>query len=294
MKTPVDGISSDTGRLTADGSARGDTMHDPVSLNLREARGSLRGGGTSDEEIPSSIDGDPLSENDAETAPGQASRSPSPVPAPATPRIPVNMLYLFSGIERKADLRHYLVTKGAEMGFEVAVMEMDTARNPNHDLTSDELWSSVLEDLASDVYHSLVESPPCETFSRSLFSYGPGPRPLRTRQHPWGFPWLQGRLKDKIETANLLIRRSIEACNVAFDHGVSYMLEFPEDLGLKNGLNPASIWQLPELRETAERTGTLRRAINQDSYGAPYPKPTGLLTTCRPSDTLGGGGMAAV
>ena len=105
-------------------------------------------------------------------------------------------------------------------------MELDAARNPDHDLTSDELWASVLEDLVSDVYHSLAESPPCETFSWYLFNYGPGPRPLRTKQHPWGFPCLQGKLKGKIETANLLVRRSIEAPNVAYDHGVSYMLDF--------------------------------------------------------------------
>ena len=71
-------------------------------------------------------------------------------------------------------------------------------------------------------------------------------------------------MNDKIETTSLLSRRSIEACNVAFDHGVSYMLEFPEDLGVKNGLNPASVWQLPELRKTAGTTGASRRAINQD------------------------------
>ena len=225
MKAAADDTSSHAGRLISGGSAHDDIMHVPVTSNLVAARGSLRGGGASEEEIPSSIDGDPLSETEDHLITEHTCRSPSPGPAPATPRIPVNILYLFSGIERKADLRHYLVSRGAEMGFEVTVMELDTARNPNHDLTSDELWASVLEDIASDVYHSLAESPPCETFSRSLFNHGPGPRPLRTKQHPWGFPWLQGRLKDNIDTANLLIRRSIEACNVAYDHGVSYILE---------------------------------------------------------------------
>ena len=74
-----------------------------------------------------------------------------------------------------------------------------------------------------------------------------------------------------------------KTCGVAHDHGMVYALEHLEDLGMKNGQRPASIWKWPEMKELAENTGGLRLAFHQRSFGTPYAKPTGVITNA--SDT---------
>ena len=104
----------------------------------------MRGGGSSDDELPDSIDGELLSGLGAAELPDEGQGSLPLLPAPATPRLPATCLYLFPGAKRKADLEYFLVELGAEMGFGVAILELDIARDKHHDLTSDSLWASVV------------------------------------------------------------------------------------------------------------------------------------------------------
>ena len=77
----------------------------------------------------------------------------------------------------------------------------------------------------------------------------PGPRPIRSREHPRGFPWLAQKDKIKADEGTLLAERTWEIFNLASDVGAFYLGEFPEDLGAtKNGI-PASIWQMQQVQD---------------------------------------------
>ena len=96
-----------------------------------------------------------------------------------------------------------------------------------------------------------------------------------------------GVRKDKIDTANILMRRSFEVMRLCGDLLIPYLFEFPEDLGDCRQLSPASAWQFPELKKIADDTYATRYAIYQDDYGAPYMKPTGFLSTLLVDNTFG-------
>ena len=45
-----------------------------------------------------------------------------------------------------------------------------------------------VHDIRGGAYDLVIVAPPCNTFSRAHFRSGPGPKPLRDREHPEGFP----------------------------------------------------------------------------------------------------------
>ena len=106
---------------------------------------------------------------------------------------------------------------------------------------------------------------------------------MRSAKYPWGSPWILGKRRSKLRQANRLIKKAILACAAGGEVGTPYVLEFPEDLGLKQGRRPASIWQLACTKSLAEATGGHRIALYQRWFGTPFLKPTGLLTTCTPT-----------
>eukprot|EP00972_Heterocapsa_arctica_P089910 13263499-Heterocapsa_arctica.AAC.1 len=57
----------------------------------------------------------------------------------------------------------------------------------DHDLTSDSLWERLLRDIKSGEIDAVWFGTPCTTFSKARELPG-GPRPLRDRLHPYGFP----------------------------------------------------------------------------------------------------------
>ena len=78
-----------------------------------------------------------------------------------------------------------------QFGFTLQLEELDIERSPEHDLTDQALWDRIFEIIRDGGWCVLV-SPPCNTFSRARFQFErfPGPRPLRSREYPKGFPWL--------------------------------------------------------------------------------------------------------
>ena len=115
---------------------------------------------------------------------------------------------------------------------------------------------------------------------------------IRSRVHPWGFPWLSKKHLKDAELGNVLIRFMIEVLNVLTDHpltpeGYNILVfgEHPEDLGViwreedNMRMEPASIWQLPrQLVDSSSPLQLFTVVFNQCCWGAPYRKPTRLLT----------------
>lgn len=110
---------------------------------------------------------------------------------------------------------------------------------------------------------------------------GPGPKPLRTRAWPRGFPWLNKR---QVDEANFFVDQCIKACGSAANHNGFFFLEHPEDLGAVGHEMPGSIWQLEEVLDLIPKFGSCCFAIHQCKFGAITPKPTRLLTNMPVSD----------
>ena len=159
---------------------------------------------------------------------------PSPVTPPANVELNARkfqVLYIFAGKPRKADIKAELQAIAAAGFHEISVEEVDICRGSGHDLLDDRVFNIDLHKIRQRHYDVVIVTPPCNTFSRARCNKGTGPPPIRSRVYPWGFPWLYGVRKDKINTANILMRRSFEVMRVCGDLLIPYLFEFPEDLG---------------------------------------------------------------
>ena len=144
------------------------------------------------------------------------------------------------------------LTKDA--GWELEAHEIDLKRGKGFDLTQERLQSKILSDIAAGLFHCVICTPPCSTWTRVRMANRRGPPPLRSKEHPWGYPWVKRRFQHELDLGNELVRFSIEVWATVDKHpqsvdGLPVFLfgEHPEDLGQvkreEDGmqLNPASI-----------------------------------------------------
>ena len=156
------------------------------------------------------------------------------------------------------------------------MIEFDLLRDDKHNLADKEFQDQCFSLVRTA--HFILVTPPCNTFSRAVWSNPWGPRPIRNNRYIYGFPWLSGYLRHKAETANDLVLFSVECLNIVIQESEHRFcigfLEHPEDLGIVNRSDPtsipASIWQWPEVRDLQLQT----RALHQKWYGAATVKPT--------------------
>ena len=155
--------------------------------------------------------------------------------------------------------------------------EFDILRSSEHDLSNAVLWDKI-KALLSQGNAVLLMSPPCDTWSRVRHAR-PGPPPLRSLAHPWGFPWLADKHREAVESANTLIKFCCELAVFAHSHQVPFIMEHPEDLGLaQDGVRPASIWQLDIVQDLVPSCNSITFAFFQCAYGAASAKPTRLIS----------------
>ena len=193
----------------------------------------------------------------------------------------LRVLYIFAGLERRCDLRHFLEQMQSTWSFKLVMKEIDLLRDVVQDVQNSKFWESLMVELDSNVWDLLVVTPPCNTHSRATFSWksSPGPRPVRNVSFPWGFPWLTGPSLRKCEAANDMVLKSFEAISRAFSSGTKHLIEHPEDLGRTSTKEvPASIWQYQELRDLQVLTGAVTWALFQCIHQAPSSKPTRLMS----------------
>ncbi len=128
----------------------------------------------------------------------------------------------------------------------------------------------------------LVIVPTVSSWARSKHRKVEGPQPQRNSNWPWGLPWLSPRDKDIVDSANENLRQNFALMDFCIQHCPSTHLLFihPEDLGRADQGEPASIWQLPELKIWANKWGLKRYGTHQCRFGkSEWPFPIGVLSS---------------
>eukprot|EP00438_Fugacium_kawagutii_P028291 Skav219866 [mRNA] locus=scaffold777:33085:36336:+ [translate_table: standard] len=205
-----------------------------------------------------------------------------------------HILYLFSGHARKTSVAARLRELATGCSFDITVHEVDICHSDDHDMSDKEKQTILLDKIKTGFYHAILATPPCSTWTRARGANARGPPMIRSREHVWGFPWLVKKYQHELYIGNELVRftitvlETITQCSIAAGRcWCAFFAEHPEDLGAvwreEDGkeLHPASIWQLAELRALVDNSGDLQlrtTAINQCCWGAPYRKPTRLVS----------------
>ena len=198
------------------------------------------------------------------------------------------MLYLFCGQRRKADVKHFLHSLGSSYNFEINMREVDIERSESDDLLQEQLWEDLWSGIKNKEWDVVLLTPPCNTFSRARCNAqnSPGPVQIRNINHPWGFPWLTGSNEKLVRDHNFLLSQCFKTMHLCVETETDYLFEHPEDLGkTTSGDIPASVWQLPEMRQFVEKFGAVTFALFQCHFGALSPKPTRLLTSLQQART---------
>ncbi len=167
---------------------------------------------------------------------------------------------------------------GAELRAAVSALgdALNMGSVPIHQISSLS-WEDALKQAAT-----LMIFPETSSWARSRHRSVQGPQPVRSAEWPWGFPWLSPRERDQVDVANKDLRQAFYWMNHCVNnHPATHLLLIhPEDLGISEQGRPASIWQLPELREWANRWGLRRYGTHQCVFGrSSWPYPVGILST---------------
>ena len=136
------------------------------------------------------------------------------------------MLYLFAGESRKADVRHFLQELCDLAQVDLAMSEMDICRDPSMDLLDEAVAKRALQQIRDGSWDVVIVTPPCNTFSRVRFVQ-PGPKPVRSRLYPLGFPWLSDNLLELARQGNQFVDFSFQVCFAALDAHANFLLEPP-------------------------------------------------------------------
>lgn len=135
----------------------------------------------------------------------------------------------------------------------------------------------------------MVCGPPCESWSVARFRYlieGEGPRPLRATL-PSAMLWWKCQLKLKelkqVDFGNHLLQFSMTILALQLSSGNNGLLEHPSCASQRCGLQPPSIWLLPEMVIFLRHSRSRRVHLCQAHFGARSPKPISFLLVADPA-----------
>ena len=161
------------------------------------------------------------------------------------------------------------------------MVEFDILRGSEYDLSKQDVWDSIFAQVGAGNFDVIILSPPCGTFSRARFHFAGmnGPRPLRTRAHLRGFPWLRNSDLQTTTLANFFVDKCIALADLQASGGKFFLFEHPEQLGLvPSGEVPGSVWDFPAMRSLVEGRQAATWPLHQCFFGAETAKPTRLAS----------------
>lgn len=147
-------------------------------------------------------------------------------------------------------------------------------------LTSAKGQQFVVKTLQSGQVACVPMAPPCGTSSRArerkishrLRSIGvPEPKPLRSPQHPWGFPWLTGRDKLRVEAANECYRFVARVFTLCCQLNIPIFIE---------NLKGSRMWEVPCIEVLFQLDNVHFTVFDSCMHGGSRDKGAGLLHNC--------------
>ena len=176
-------------------------------------------------------------------------------------------LLLFSGRPRDGDLASFLAADGW------IVVVIDKVGPISTDLLDEKVRKAIRADVKNRVYDVVGAATPCETVS-PLRENPPGPRPLRSLEHPDGLP--QNKLteseKKQLKEANILFRFSAEILSDQTDQELPWWMENPVHEG------KLDIWKTSWMKYLTRPSRIFKVDFDQCRYGAETTKPTRLVS----------------
>ena len=160
--------------------------------------------------------------------------------------------------------------------------EVDFEREPFHDLSKTEVWDDIFARAHQCDWDLVILSPPSNTFSRARHNrqLSSGPKPLRTKEWPFGFPWGSKTDQILVQQANFFVNLCIELAHVMSEVNKFWLFDHPEDLGRTfTGDWPASVWQWPDMQDLIAQTQATTWVLHQCLFGAASSKPTRFAST---------------
>ena len=196
------------------------------------------------------------------------------------------LLHLYSGQRREGDLQYWTEHIAPPTDAQLYVLSIDIANDANKgDLTK---WTTVnfwILQMRDGRVAALLAGPPCETWSaartRPLPNVKRQPRPLRSRQQPWGLSYLSNREYDQLDLGNQLLRVTILFLYVAYHTRVPAIMEHPATADDERMV--ASSWLLDETRHLLARPGVDLVTFDQCMTGQISRKPTSLMCVHAPT-----------
>ncbi|CAL1165921.1 unnamed protein product, partial [Cladocopium goreaui] len=186
-------------------------------------------------------------------------------------------LLLFSGRPRDGDLTSYL----HHMGWIVVVV--DKQGPTAADLLDTEVCRKIFADIRAGVFDVVGMATPCETVS-PLRENPPGPRPLRSLQHPDGLPLksLSSEERKQLKEANHLIEFSTHVTREVRRIRAAYWIENPDH---KEKLD---MWKTSWFKEMTGHALVEKALFDQCQFGAETTKPTRIQTDSLPLGQIKG------
>jgi len=221
--------------------------------------------------------------------PSSATYRPSPPSTRGIPRF-LYVLHLFSGVKRFGDLHSHVDELARKQGYGLCPISVDVALHAQHgDLLNPVTQSFWLGKAADGFLFFVVCGPPCESWSVARFRYlteGEGPRPLRATT-PSAMLWGKCQLKLKelkqVDFGNRLLQFSMTILALQLLSGNNGLLEHPACASQRCGLQPPSIWLLPEMVTFLRHSRSRLVHLCQGHFGARSPKPTSFLLVADPA-----------
>ena len=183
------------------------------------------------------------------------------------PRVPRHCLHLFSGPDRAGDVQKFL----ADYAWSCCNVDVVRKEDPDGNLLDDAVWERLKARIEGKEFGFVLAGTPCSTFSRAR-EHPPGPRVVRSVDHPTGLPGLSGEEKEEVRKANVLVDRTAEACRLVAEQGGGFAIETPEPWPDK-----PSLLLMPVILELEKRFSARRTFFDQCMLGAPSTKPTAIL-----------------
>lgn len=186
-------------------------------------------------------------------------------------------LLLFSGRPRDGDLTSYL----HHMGWIVVVV--DKQGPTAADLLDTEVCRKIFADIRAGVFDVVGMATPCETVS-PLRENPPGPRPLRSLQHPDGLSLksLSSEERKQLKEANHLIEFSTHVTREVRRIRAAYWIENPDH---KEKLD---MWKTSWFKEMTGHALVEKALFDQCQFGAETTKPTRIQTDSLPLGQIKG------